>query len=168
MKIPKTTITIVTEAEWHVYEILRDLPAYMRFGVEAPPSTFLPKIVLGFEAGAVNKTCTITAHKPDRHSWFMAHQDPDYHFQTMVLDIKAARETYLVEPDLREELALELSPRLIIPCITRQHDVFLWAVSLPDSSGRSNTWVDSAMEAVEKAMHGWIRIDPRGLYCSLS
>ena len=127
----------------------------------AKPGKFDPRrlrLSQGFEAGAVNKTSTITAHKPDRHNWFMVHQDPDYHFQTMVLDIKAARETYLVEPGLREELALELTPKLIVPCITRQHNVFLWAVSLPDASGRSNSWVESAMEAVEKGMHGWIRL----------
>jgi hypothetical protein len=112
----------------------------------------------GFEAGATNKSYPITARKPDRHCWFMAHTDPSYHFQTMVLDIKADRETYLVEPDLREELALELTPKLIVPCITRQHNVFLWPVSLPDESGRVNKWTNSAMDAVEEAMHGWIRL----------
>src|SRR5450759_1126237 len=111
-----------------------------------------------FEAGAVSKTSTITARKPDRHNWFMVHSDPSYHFQTMVLDIKADRETYLVEPELREELALELTPKLIVPCITRQHHVFLWAVALPDQSGRANTWAQSAMEAVQKGMVGWIRL----------
>jgi hypothetical protein len=45
MKIQRETITIVTEAEWHVYEILRDLPVYLRFGIEVPPPTSLPKVL---------------------------------------------------------------------------------------------------------------------------
>ena len=111
-----------------------------------------------FEAGAVNKSSPITVRKPDRHNWFMAHPDPSYHFQTMMLDIKQDREIYLIDPDLREELALELVPRLLVPCITRQNNIFLWPVSLPDSTGRVNTWTQSAMEAVQKAMLGWIRL----------
>ena len=127
----------------------------------AKPGRFDParlRLSQAFEAGATNKTSTITAHKPDRHNWFMCHHNPDYHFQTLVLDIKADRENYLVEPELREELALELTPKLIVPCITRQHNIFLWPVSLPDSTGRVNTWTQSAMEAVQKAMCGWIRL----------
>src|ERR1019366_7450121 len=79
-------------------------------------------------------------------SGFMAHPDPAaYHFVTMVLDIKAERETYLVEPDLREELGRELTPKVIVPCITRQSNVFMWPVSLPSSTGRTNTWTQSAL-----------------------
>src|ERR1039458_8016708 len=83
-----------------------------------------------FAAGATTRTSPITAHKPDPHNWFMAHPDPAaYHFVTMVLDVKAEREIYLVEPDLREELGRELTPKVIVPCITRQSNVFLWPVS---------------------------------------
>jgi hypothetical protein len=111
-----------------------------------------------FAAGATNKTLTITTHKPDRHSWFMADPDPSHHVPNMMLDIKLDRETYLIDPSLLDELAFELTPKLIVPCITRQSNVFMWVVALPDDSGRINTWTQSALEAVEKAMHGWIRI----------
>jgi hypothetical protein len=112
----------------------------------------------GFEAGATSKTYPITARKPERHTWFMAHPDPAFHFVTMVLDFKAEREIYLVEPELREELGAELTPKVIVPCITRQNNIFLWPVSLPDDSGRVNRWTNSATDAVEEAMHGWIRL----------
>jgi hypothetical protein len=111
-----------------------------------------------FAAGATNKTLTITAHKPDRHSWFMADPDPSHHVPNMMLDIKLDRETYLIDPSLLEELAFELTPKLIVPCITRQANVFMWVVALPDDSGRVNSWTESALEVVDKAMHGWIRI----------
>jgi hypothetical protein len=89
----------------------------------------------------------------------MAHPDPAYHFMTMVLDIKAERETYLVEPGLREELGRELTPKVIVPCITRQSNIFLWSVSLPGSTGRTNnTWTQSALDAVQEAMQSWIRL----------
>jgi hypothetical protein len=112
----------------------------------------------GFEAGATTRTSPIAARKPDPHNWFMAHPDPAYHFVTMVLDIKAEREIYLVEPDLREELGHELTPKVIVPCITRQNNIFLWPVSLPSSTGRTNTWTQNALDAVQSAMRGWIRL----------
>ena len=97
------------------------------------------RLAQSFAAGAATRTSPITARKPDPHNWFMAHPDPAYHFMTMVLDIKAERETYLVEPGLREELGRELTPKVIVPCITRQSNIFLWSVSLPGSTGRTNT-----------------------------
>ena len=116
------------------------------------------RLAQSFAAGATTRTSPITAHKPDPHNWFMAHPDPAYHFMTMVLDIKVERETYLVEPGLREELGRELTPKVIVPCITRQSNIFLWPVSLPSSTGRTNTWTQSALDAVQEAMQGWIRL----------
>lgn len=114
-----------------------------------------------FEGGAVTRTSTITARKPDRHNWFMVHPDADgYHFSTLVLDIKADRELYLIAPELRDELGVELVPRMIVPCITRQATIFLWPLALPDSNGRANSWTESALEAVRAAMEGWVRVVP--------
>ena len=113
------------------------------------------RLAQSFAAGATTRTSPITARKPDPHNWFMAHPDPAaYHFVTMVLDVKAEREIYLVEPGLREELGRELTPKVIVPCITRQSNVFLWPVSLPSSTGRTNSWTQSAMDAVQDAMQG--------------
>ena len=116
------------------------------------------RLAQSFAAGATTRTSPITARKPDPHNWFMAHPDPAFHFVTMVLDAKAERETYLVEPGLREELGRELTPKVIVPCITRQSNVFLWPVSLPSSTGRTNSWTQSALDAVQDAMQGWIRL----------
>ena len=117
------------------------------------------RLAQSFAAGATTRTSPITAHKPDPHNWFMAHPDPAaFHFVTMVLDVKAERENYLVEPGLREELGRELTPKVIVPCITRQSNVFLWPVSLPSSTGRTNSWTQSALDAVQDAMQNWIRL----------
>ena len=42
--------------------------------------------------------------------------------------------------------------------INRQGVVFLWPLKLPDDTGRSNRWHDSAMDAAERAAKSWIRL----------
>jgi hypothetical protein len=117
------------------------------------------RIDQGYATGAVTRTSPITARKPDKHNWFRAHNDPsNYHLETLALDIKADRELYLVKRELHAELGLELVPRLLVPCITRQHNVFIWPVTLPDATGRSNPWTETALDAVRAAMDGWVRV----------
>jgi hypothetical protein len=111
-----------------------------------------------FEGGATSKDSTITVHKPEKHSWFTVHPDQAYHCPALVLDLKQDRETYLIGKDLRDELAMELTPKLLVPCISRQGSIFIWPVSLPTGDGPANSWTDRALEAVKEAMSGWIRL----------
>ncbi len=75
-----------------------------------------------------------------------------------MLELKEERETYLVAPDLRHELFGELVPVTIFTAINRQGVVFLWPCRLPDETGRSNSWHESALEAVERAKSTWTRV----------
>ena len=76
----------------------------------------------------------------------------------VVLELKDERETYLVAPELRHELFGELVPVTIFTAINRQGVVILWPCRLPDETGRSNSWHESALEAAERAKTNWIRI----------
>jgi hypothetical protein len=111
-----------------------------------------------FATGSTTKTLPITVHKPDRFNWFTVHPDPSYQFPAMMLDLKLERETYLVAPEIQAELDGLLSPKIIVPCLTRQGACFMWPVTAPDASGRVNTWTTTAMEAVQMATKGWVRI----------
>jgi hypothetical protein len=110
-----------------------------------------------FDAGKTTKTLgNIKIQKPDKFTWFRVHGA--WELTTNVLDLKEERETYLVVPELLADLALEVSPRMIVPCVTRQNDVFFWPLRIPDSSGREDSWMRSALEACELGKQGWIRI----------
>ena len=101
---------------------------------------------------------TVPVRKPGRQDYFRVHSAEDYRLTTALLELKDERETYLIAPDLRHELFGELVPVTIFTAINRQGVVFLWPCRLPDETGRSNHWHDSALEAAERAKTKWTRI----------
>jgi hypothetical protein len=59
---------------------------------------------------------------------------------------------------LRDSLEADLKVRIIIPCITRDGDVFLWPLSPLQTSGRGNEWIISGHRALVAARKEWIRM----------
>ena len=112
-----------------------------------------------FAGGAVKKhITTIPIGKPGRFSYIRVHSDPAFHFKTLVLDMKQDRETYLVQEELQEELAEDLTPKIILPTLTKQGTLYLWPIRLPDEKGKLDSWNRSAMQCAKIAMHHWVRI----------
>ena len=101
---------------------------------------------------------TVPVRKPGRQDYIRVHAAEDYLLTTALLELKEERETYLVAPALRHELFGELIPVTIFTAINRQGVVFLWPCRLPDETGRSNPWHESALEAAERAKSKWTRI----------
>lgn len=101
---------------------------------------------------------TVPVRKPNRQSFVRTHPDDNYRIQTAVLELKELRETYLVGPDVRDELASEIVPKMLITTIDRQRVVFLWPIALPDASGRHNPWHQSALDAADRAERAWVRV----------
>jgi hypothetical protein len=101
---------------------------------------------------------TVPVRKPNKQDYVRVHPSEAYQLTTALLELKDERENYLVAPDLRHELFGELVPVTIFTAITRQGVVFLWSCRLPDETGRSNPWHDSALEAAERAKNKWTRI----------
>ena len=103
---------------------------------------------------------TIPVRKPDK-TWFVrTHADPAYRIETAVIELKEDRETYLVSPHVREELATETALQLkaLFTAVNRQGVVFLWPINLPGLDGRTNDWNRSALEAETLAREHWVRI----------
>ncbi len=101
---------------------------------------------------------TVPVRKPNKQDYNRVHAAEDYQLTTALLELKDERETYLVAPDLRHELFGELVPVTIFTAINRQGVVFLWSCRLPDETGRSNPWHESALEAAARAKTNWTRI----------
>ena len=60
--------------------------------------------------------------------------------------------------ELRAELGDELKAVTLFTTVNRAGGVFLWAVRLPDATGRRSPWAESARRGAELAMHSWMRI----------
>ncbi len=101
---------------------------------------------------------TVPVRKPNKQDYNRVHAAEDYQLTTALLELKDERETYLVAPDLRHELFGELVPVTIFTAINRQGVVFLWPCRLPEETGRSNPWHESALEAAARAKTNWTRI----------
>ena len=108
--------------------------------------------------GVKKALITIPVRKPNAQDFVRVHPDPGYRLETMVLELKEDRETYLVAPDLWSDLSGELSRRVLFTCINRQRVISLWPVRLPGEDGRIDAWSASAMEAAAMAQTRWVRV----------
>jgi hypothetical protein len=107
----------------------------------------------------VKKVLTaVPVRNPDRQLFIRVHPDPAYRLETAVLELKAERETYLVEPHLIPDLPGEVIPKVLFTAVNRQGVVFLWPIRLPDAEGRHNSWSDTALQGAMAAMENWVRV----------
>jgi hypothetical protein len=107
----------------------------------------------------VKKVLTaVPVRNPDRQSFIRVHPDPAYRLETAVIELKAERETYLVEPCLIPGLPGEVIAKVLFTAVNRQGVVFIWPIRLPDAEGRHNSWSDTALQGAMAAMEKWVRI----------
>ena len=128
-----------------------------------PPNPFDPAALrLGADYGAglgVKKVIsTIPVRKPNRQEWFRVRPGDDWRIQTAIFEAEADRETYLVDRSLWTELAGEIQPALLLVCVNRASDLFIWRCKLPGPDGRPNTWNESALRIVSAAEARWVRM----------
>jgi hypothetical protein len=111
-------------------------------------------------AGVKKALLTVPVRKPDKSWWVRTHPDPAFRLQTALVELREERTTYLVAKSLWPELATEVTfrPKLLVTAINRQNVVFLWECNLPRQDGRADEWTRSALEAVDLATKGWIRL----------
>ncbi len=101
---------------------------------------------------------TVPCRKPNRYDFVRVHPGEGYRMETIIFEDKMNRDVYLVDPELREELANESFAACLLTAITKQGNVFLWQVRLPGEDGRSNSWNDSALAASRIAERSWVRM----------
>jgi hypothetical protein len=116
-------------------------------------------------AGAVKKVLlTLRVGKPEPSSWVRVHPSESYRLPAAVLEIagegKMGVEVYAIPKALQGELATEpcFRPCVLALAVTRQGDPFLWRVNLPRDGEQSNTWAETARDAIDRATRRWVRI----------
>jgi hypothetical protein len=100
----------------------------------------------------------VPVRKPNRQEFIRVHPGEDWRLETMVLELKEKGETFLVDPELWEQLPEELTPKILYPAINRQGVLTLWPIRLAGEDGRLDNWNQSALEAAEIAKTYWTRI----------
>lgn len=114
----------------------------------------------GATLGVKKAIVAVPVRKPDKQAFIRVKPGETERLQTMVLEFKEDRESYLVAPSLWPELGSELKPVVLFQAITRQGALFIWPCSLPLPDGRPNSWAESALEAAKLAETQWVRIVP--------
>jgi hypothetical protein len=104
---------------------------------------------------------TVPVRRPAPHWFFRTHRDNRYHLPTVVLELKEEREIYLVDPCVWNDVAGLpcIQKKILVSCINRQQKFFFWPIRTPDSDGRRNDWISSAIEAARIAKETWIRLE---------
>ncbi len=128
-----------------------------------PPNPFDPESLrLGANysdgLGVKKVISTIPVRKPGRQEWFRVRAGDEWRIQTAIFEAEADRETYLVDRSLWTELSGEIQPALLVTCVNRAGDLFLWRCKLPGPDGRPNTWNESALRIVSAAEMRWVRM----------
>jgi len=113
-----------------------------------------------FEALAeVTKAVTnVTIGKPNRHTFFRAH--PEWAALYWVLDLKSGVQSdyYIVDIKAVPELKAEVSPRRLVPLITRDGALYLWPLRIPMAEKQFDAAGATAHAAAQAAKQAWIRL----------
>ena len=112
----------------------------------------------GATLGVKKVLTTVPVGKPKKPQFFRTHPSDDMTFPAMILEQKETRETYVVVPDVAQQISELVRPVLMHAAIDRQNNVFLIPVPLPGESGTRNPWHESLARAVEHATLKWVRI----------
>jgi len=113
------------------------------------------------DVGVKKILITIPVRKPGKQVFFRAHADPDYRLITAILDDQKEHDIYLVAPELRVELASELTLVMLVTCMDLDGNVFLFPAKEPDQTGRDNPWWQSAREAIARAQTNYVRLQAK-------
>ncbi len=108
--------------------------------------------------GVKKHITTIPVRKPTKQEFIRAHSGADFQLETMVLELKDDRESYLIAPALHGELVDEAVPKILRVAINLQKVLSVWPIRLPDADGKLDTWNASALEAAKTAEEKWLRM----------
>lgn len=101
---------------------------------------------------------TVPVRKPNRQDYIRVRPGEDYRLETVILELKEDRESFLVEPNLWSKLSGELIVKVLFTCINQQGVLTLWPVRMPGEDGRQDQWNASALEAADFARDRWVRV----------
>lgn len=112
----------------------------------------------GATLGVKKLLTNVFVGRKNKASFFRTHTDEKMIFPAMILENKETRESYIVVPEVAQEISALVRPVMLHAAIDRQNNVFLIPVQLPGEDGTRNPWHESLAQAVEHAKLKWIRM----------
>jgi len=112
----------------------------------------------GVTLGVKKLLTLVPVGKPKKPQFFRTHADAEMTFSAMLLEQKESRESYVVLPNVAQEISELVRPVQLHAAIDRQNNVFLIPVPLPGEDGTRNPWHESLAQAVDYAKLKWLRI----------
>lgn len=112
----------------------------------------------GATLGVKKLLTSVPVGKPRKPQFFRTHVSDEMTFAAMLLEQKESRESYVVVPEVAQEISELVRPVMLHAAIDRQNNVFLIPVALPGEDGTRNPWHESLAQAVEHAKLKWLRI----------
>jgi hypothetical protein len=112
----------------------------------------------GTTLGVKKLLTNVPVGKPKKPQFFRTHINSEMTFAAMLLEQKESRESYVVVPEVANQISELVRPVQLHAAIDRQNNVFLIPVQLPNESGIRNPWHESLAQSVEHAKLNWIRI----------
>ncbi len=101
---------------------------------------------------------SVQVRKPQRQEFVRVHAEPDMSVAVALLEVKADKQTFLVDPALAPTLPGEAVSKMLYTAVSSTGTVFLWPVKLPDDQGRLDEWNSVAHQAAELATTQWVRV----------
>jgi hypothetical protein len=101
---------------------------------------------------------SVLVRKPQRQEFVRVHPDPEMSVAVALLELKADRQTFLVDPALAPTLPGEAVSKMLYTAVTSTGTIFLWPVKLPDEQDRLDEWNSVAHQAAELAITKWVRM----------
>ena len=112
----------------------------------------------GANLGVKKLLTNVSVGRPKKPQFFRTHVSDEMTFPAMILENPESRESYVVIPEVAQEISELVRPVMLHAAIDRQNNVSLIPVPLPGEDGTRNPWHESLAQAVEHAKLRWIRI----------
>lgn len=103
----------------------------------------------------------VKIRRPRKDEFVRVHPEPEFTHDYVLLEIEDGmdRIRYLVLPQIRHLIPIEMAPTRLHVTINRAEEVFLWPIRLPlNNSGGAREWSDTALKCAEEAKHLWVRV----------
>lgn len=109
--------------------------------------------------GGVKKVITtVPCRKPSNQAYVRVRPGDKWRMSAAILQLKDDGECYLVVPELFNDLAQEVRPKVLYTGVTRDGNPFLWPINMPGEDGRIDSWSESAHTAAALAEDNWVRL----------
>jgi len=132
---------------------------------KTPPNPFDPEALrmkgaMATGAGSEKLLLVLNVQKPNKQSYVRVHPSPELRIPVALLELKEERETYVVAPNVAEQIPGEVRRVEIRLGVTMQGTAFLWPVPLPPAERADNSWNATARTAADWAETDWVRMTP--------